>query len=880
MKKFTICCTFIVTAFLFALQAQSYKGLVEKNLSGLISQKKISKNDASSWIATSENTSRTSGVQNVYFRQSLDGLEIYGTESSVHVLSNGKELKSYNNFVKDVAQKSTSGVNPTKTAIQAVQLAASHLGYSITESLREISRKNTISQETIVSKGGISLSEIPVKLMYQKLDNGSIILVWNLSIQSNSKSEWYSINVNAITGEIVNKGNWITSCNFDHKHSGEEHESHVVYGPMNKRKAHSSLLLTGSYEVFAQPLENPLYGDRTIVTDAVNTVASPYGWHDTNGVAGAEYTVTQGNNVDAFKYGGSSNGYQPDGGSSLVFHYPFNSNYTTGTPYMDASLTNLFYWNNIIHDVLYQYGFDEVSGNFQQNNYGNGGAGNDAVQAQGQMGFECNAYFGTPPDGSAGVMQMYICSNKDGSYDNLVMVHEYGHGISNRLTGGPANADCLWNGEQMGEGWSDWYGLMLSMDADDEPTDSRGIGTYLFGEPAGGGGIREYPYSTNMTVNPHTYDDIKNEWGPHGIGSIWAAMLWEMTWALIDEYGFDEDFYNGDGGNNIALALVTEGLRLQPCSPGFVDGRDAILAADMALYGGANQCLIWEAFAKRGLGVSATQGSSGNNTDGTEAFDSPMTSSANLNINEQVCVSEGIITGLGGGLPAGGVYSGLGVTDNGNGTTFTFDTDVAGLGNHTITYSVPETSCGPGSTDTDVLEVIESLEVTCPEDMEELIAEGTTFTVPDYLAMGEIEVISNCENGGVTVIQTPAPETQLGEGNHTIEFEIMDEYDNIVNCSFELVIDEFLGVNEYSLNANSVKLFPNPTTDNVTIVNKSSVKIDAAVLIDASGRLIQKLNWENGKEEMTISLKSLAPGVYFVKLNSDKEEIIKSVIKK
>ena len=59
----------------------------------------------------------------------------------------------------------------------------------------------------------------------------------------------------------------------------------------------------------------------------------------------------------------------------------------------------------------------------------------------------------------------------------------------------------------------------------------------------------------------------------------------------------------------MAIALVTEGLKLQPCNPGFVDGRNAILDADVALYGGANQCLIWEAFAKRGLGVSAEQGS-------------------------------------------------------------------------------------------------------------------------------------------------------------------------------------------------------------------------------------------------------------------------------
>src|SRR5690606_27045595 len=118
-------------------------------------------------------------------------------------------------------------------------------------------------------------------------------------------------------------------------------------------------------------------------------------------------------------------------------------------------------------------------------------------------------------------------------------------------------------------------------------------------------------------------NSIKTAAVPHGVGSVWAVMLWDLTWALIDEYGFDADIYNGTGGNNIAMTLVVEALKLQPCSPGFVDGRDAILEADFLLYGGANQCLIWDVFARRGLGVSASQGSSGSTNDGVEAFDTP-----------------------------------------------------------------------------------------------------------------------------------------------------------------------------------------------------------------------------------------------------------------
>ena len=215
----------------------------------------------------------------------------------------------------------------------------------------------------------------------------------------------------------------------------------------------------------------------------------------------------------------------------------------------------------------------------------------------------------------------------DGDFDNGIIAHEYGHGISNRLTGGRNNTGCLGNQEQMGEGWSDFIGLIMTIEPGDQGSDVRGIGTFAIGEPITGGGIRPAPYTTNMTVNPFTYIDIQNTGQisrPHGIGFLWCSMLWDMTWALIDRYGFDPDLINGTGGNNIAMQLVTDGMKLQPCSPGFVDGRDAILLADTLNNGGANACLIWNAFARRGLGLSADQGSANSRNDGSEAYDVPV----------------------------------------------------------------------------------------------------------------------------------------------------------------------------------------------------------------------------------------------------------------
>ncbi|MGK0386551.1 MAG: hypothetical protein ACI849_001169, partial [Patiriisocius sp.] len=489
-----------------------------------------------------------------------------------------------------------------------------------------------------------------------------------------------------------------------------------------------------------------------------------------------------GNNVRAFDDGNGTNAPLgngssfAEGGASLNFNFPLNISYSSGDQSQDASVTNLFYWNNILHDVLYLYGFDEASGNFQENNYGNGGSGSDAVEAMAQdeadipdNGFNrCNANFFTPNDGSPGEMQMYICSDRDGDYDNGVIVHEFGHGISNRLTGGRFSSGCLSNAEQMGEGWGDIYALLFTVTAANYNTD-RPIGNFLLGSP-GGGGIRQAPYSRDFAVNGQTYADVAlyGSSSPHPHGSIWATMVWDMTVDLIDLYGFDADYYTGTGGNNIALALVTEGLKLQPCSPGFVDGRDAIIAADQSLYGGANFCLIWEAFARRGLGVSASQGSTSSRTDGVEAFDTPLGIGDFVAAVSEACITEGILTGLSGGSPAGGTYSGTGVTDNGG--TFDFNPSTSGTGIATVTYTVDDT-CSLGAVYTHEISVTSGIPVLFCKDV------TVTLDGTGNISIANPDVVNNLETNttSYTVDQTGtfAPETitgtsvNLGDDNAT-----------------------------------------------------------------------------------------------------------------
>lgn len=229
----------------------------------------------------------------------------------------------------------------------------------------------------------------------------------------------------------------------------------------------------------------------------------------------------------------------------------------------------------------------------------------------------------------------------DGDVDNGIIAHEYAHGISNRLVGGPNQAGCLGNEENMGEGWSDFFTLITAQKPGQNGAERRGIGTYVSRETPNGNGIRSNPYSTDLGIRPETFEDVPTAAIPHGLGAIWNSMLWDMYWAMVDEYGFSTDLVNGEAGNNIAVRLVMEGMKMTACSPGFIDGRDGIIAADEFLFDGANSCLIWEVFARRGLGPNASQGDNTVAADGVSDFEAPRECILELKITKSIVSSEG-----------------------------------------------------------------------------------------------------------------------------------------------------------------------------------------------------------------------------------------------
>jgi hypothetical protein len=220
--------------------------------------------------------------------------------------------------------------------------------------------------------------------------------------------------------------------------------------------------------------------------------------------------------------------------------------------------------------------------------------------------------------------------NIDGDFDNGIIAHEYGHGINIRLVSGPANSNCATGyGEGLSEGWADYIGKIMFLDNIDNGIFVSGTGTFAIGEPINGAGIRPAPYSGDISNNDMTFQDMLANNGrysvPHGVGSAFAGVLWDLTWDLIAIHGFEPDIYNSSSsaGNVLALQLLMDSLKLVGCRPTINDSRDSIIQADQNLTGGANFCSIWSAFARRGWGLSSNSGGNGSAFDGSAANDLP-----------------------------------------------------------------------------------------------------------------------------------------------------------------------------------------------------------------------------------------------------------------
>ncbi|MEO7673807.1 MAG: M36 family metallopeptidase [Pyrinomonadaceae bacterium] len=302
-----------------------------------------------------------------------------------------------------------------------------------------------------------------------------------------------------------------------------------------------------------------------------------------------------------------------------------------------------FYIMNWYHDELYRLGFTEAARNFQTNNFGRGGIGNDRISAEGQDASGLNnANFGTGPDGARGKMQMFIFNgplpNRDGSTDAEIMIHEATHGTSNRLHGN-AGGLASTQARAMGEGWSDFYAHCLLSEPSDPIAGTYSISGYVLLQGFGVIGTRNYFYGIrrfpkaimsatggpqNRPFNPLTFADIDGiqantsngafsaMTGPHisgsadqvhAAGEIWSSALWEVRARMVTRLGWAV-------GNRRVLQLVTDAMKISPLNPDFLQARDAIISAATGNATTQAQLAdtadVWAGFAIRGMGVGAS----------------------------------------------------------------------------------------------------------------------------------------------------------------------------------------------------------------------------------------------------------------------------------
>lgn len=794
MKKITLLIVFLVSLTGFSQEKQQK---LQAYFDSNYSKSGLTKQDVSDWVISSENYSDATKISNVHVTQRYQGIEIFNATSSAWV-KDGQIINYTNNFKANIAGKANA-VTPRLTAIEAAQSAYAKLKVV---GLPVFAVAETINAKEFKLTDGLQEDQISAKLVYQTTEDNHLVLAWALQFYAPGSSELWDLRVDALKGNILEKNDLTVRCSFGElRHTGKHNHKHANESFSFTKNAfanNSSSIVeaqAGSYRVIRYDGESPNHSPFQLITSPENALASPNGWHDVNTTIGGvnpalKYTYSRGNNALVQEDADGVNttpGLRADGGETLNFDFPYLGPWQQPTAYTNASVTNMFYMVNIMHDVWYQYGFTEANGNFQQSNYGRGGqisSSGDAVQGDSQDGYSQttptlnNANFSTPNDGVRPRAQMFLwdagapptnfitvtspaaiagqyaatsnvfdttdripvptapggitselvlytnapnapgnnpitvnnacvvptnaldisgkialirrgnCnfSNKvknaqdagalavivydtvvanptrlsmssdgllgitipavfvtaeigqsfvnqlangpvnlklespsdlylyaDGDFDNTIIAHEVGHGISNRLIG--PNTSCMTNVDQMGEGWSDWFGLMMQMKTGDTKNDPVMVGTFVYNEPNNGQGLRQYPYSWDMSVNPRTLSSAAGPVDANGgykyeIGETWATVLWDLSWAFVERYGFDPNIYTGTGGNNKVMQLVLDALKLQACNTStMITGRDNLFAADQAANGGANYNMIAEVFRRRGLGLGASSAS-------------------------------------------------------------------------------------------------------------------------------------------------------------------------------------------------------------------------------------------------------------------------------
>ena len=562
------------------------------------------------------------------YAQTIGGIKVFEGQVQVVVNKNGEVLSVREGFLIDGQQpKLKAFLNESRGIAKAFEYA----GRTVTPTFVEThTRASKSEMSSFANPLDVRLEDVLSELNIVRVGD-SARLAWHVYAEVGPE-EWYELLVDARNGELLLR--------------------------------HNLYVFEAQGTVFT---EAPDKGARVLVSFVGDTVINTSaGWMGTS-------TVTTGNNVESYLDTNADNVPDANNGTGLSNGHAFASNQNFTFPFSTtvdprtqqaAVVTNLFYFNNIMHDFSYNLGFTETSRNFQVNNFGRGGIGNDSVRAEAQDGSGTNnANFATPPDGSRPRMQQFLFTapspDRDSSVDGDVVFHEYGHGISNRLIGNGSTALSGTQSGAMGEGWSDYWAVTINNDG--------AVGEYVTNNP---NGIRRAAYTVPANPVHDSYADVgAGGFQVHRDGEVWAATLWDLRTQL---------------GAATTDRLVLNGMKFTPTRPSFLNARDGILQADQNLNGGANRCAIWTVFARHGMGVSAV-GNDGTTHVAATDLPSECGGTCTFSINPTSASFA-----AGGGSASVNVTAGAGCawTAVSNATFITITSGSSGSGNGTVNYSV------------------------------------------------------------------------------------------------------------------------------------------------------------------------------------------------
>jgi len=575
---------------LFAAGNDTTRRIAYAHLSSQAAELQLEAEDLAGVFVYKEYRSAVNGVTHIIYKEAFQGLEVANAEWVVNIDRDGRVLNAGGSLygragAQAAIPQPVSAMAAVRSAAMAVNLERGQRFVPFGVEVPKVVFSEASAEQTVRFARGEFGADLEGRSIWYAA-KGELRPAWEFFVLDSDQVRAWNVVVDSETSTVLAKD---TLTFFQNAPRGLVFEMDPQPNPMPG----------------VQLKAPPPYVQRRLLPFTGDPTASPHGWVTGNATAGNNAII--GINPNGVTFATA----QPTTASNGDFSFPLELGPGAAHPHTfpNAANTNLFYWINRSHDLFYQAGFDEAAGNYQEDNFGRGGAGADRMTAYtqygsaGQFGAALNNAFystrRTGDDGAPAMIAMFLGIGDrfltDGAYDSNVILHEYTHGVSLRLV----RQLAMHQGGAMGEAWSDFFALEFGLPEGTPPDGTYPAAEYLFQQF--GTGIRTYPYSTNKEVNPITYADLGHVASTpaiHQDGGIWVAALWEMRANLIRQFGERE-------GRRRTRILVIEGMKLTTPRPTMVDARDAVLLADRVTFNGQSQRQIWEGFAKRGLGVLA-----------------------------------------------------------------------------------------------------------------------------------------------------------------------------------------------------------------------------------------------------------------------------------